>query len=110
MPKRSENTKYTTQVTPDPALEKRSRRNFPLEYKTRIVALADNCQRGELGELLRKEKLYSGQIIQWRKELRDGDVEKLAKSAPSPKAKLSNEHKEIRRLENTNQDTNFKNL
>jgi transposase-like protein len=99
MPKRSENTKDTTQVTPDPSLEKRSRRDFTPEYKTRIVALADNCKRGELGELLRKERLYSGQIIQWRKELRDGDMEKLAKSAPGPKAKLSNEHKEICRLE-----------
>ncbi len=99
MPKQSKRENDSTQVTPDPALEKRNRRDFPLEYKTRIVAQADNCKRGELGVLLRKEKLYSGQVIQWRKELNNGDVEKLSKSAPGPKAKHSTEHKEIARLE-----------
>lgn len=88
------------QTTPDPTLEKRTRRQFPVEYKIRIVAEADQCKRGELGQLLRREKLYSNQIIQWRKELENGDTAKLSKTAPGPKAKLSAEQKEIVRLQN----------
>ena len=33
-----------TQVTPEPALEKRTRRQFKPEYKLRILAAADACQ------------------------------------------------------------------
>ena len=88
------------QTTPDPTLEKRTRRQFPVEYKIRIVAEADQCKRGELGQLLRREKLYSNQVIQWRKELENGDTAKLSKTAPGPKAKLSAEQKEIVRLQN----------
>ena len=45
-----------TQVTPDPALEKRTRRQFKPEYKLRIMAEADARKHGELGALLRREK------------------------------------------------------
>ena len=44
-----------TQVTPDPALEKRTRRKFSVEYKLRIIAEADSCKYGELSGLLRRE-------------------------------------------------------
>lgn len=56
------------QVTPNPNLEKRTRRSFSPEYKQRILAQADACRHGELGELLRREKLFSGQLTAWRKE------------------------------------------
>ena len=36
-----------TQVTPEPALEKRTRRQFTPEYKLRILAKADACKHGE---------------------------------------------------------------
>lgn len=87
------------QVTPDPVLEKRARRGFTAEYKIRIVAEADACKYGELSQLLRREKLYSNQVIQWRKELESGGAGKLAKSAPGPKAKLNLDQKQIARLE-----------
>ncbi len=45
-----------SQVTPAPALEKRTRRRFSTEYKLRIITEAEACQRGELGALLRREK------------------------------------------------------
>ena len=61
-----------TQVIPEPELEKRSRRRFSTEFKLRVIARADACQYGELGELLRSEGLYSGQLQQWRKELAAG--------------------------------------
>ena len=51
-----------TQVTPEPAFEKRTRRQFKTEYKLRIIAEADACEYGELGALLRREKLYSSQL------------------------------------------------
>ena len=59
-----------TQITPEPTLEKRTRRQFTPEYKLRIIAQADACQYGELGALLRREKLYSNQLSDWRRELK----------------------------------------
>jgi hypothetical protein len=47
---------HDTQITPDPALEKRTRRSFSTEYKLRIIAEADTCQYGELGGLLRPKQ------------------------------------------------------
>ena len=38
-----------TQITPNPELEKRTRRRFPAEYKLRIIAEADASKHGELG-------------------------------------------------------------
>ena len=100
MPKPVNTELPESQVTPDPALEKRGRRDFTPEYKVRIVAEADACKHGELTQLLRREGLYSNQVIKWRKELASGNADKLAKTAPGPKAKLSHEQKEIARLEN----------
>ena len=51
-----------TQVTPDPSLEKRTRRKFTVDYKLRIITEANACKHGELGALLRREKLYSNQL------------------------------------------------
>ena len=87
------------QVMPDPALEKRTRRTFSADYKLRIVTEADACQHGELGALLRREKLYHNQIQQWRRELTEGGVGALAKSAPGPKAKQTLEQRKIAELE-----------
>ena len=81
MPKEPSKTS-DTQVTPDPKLEKRTRRTFKPEYKLRIVQEADACKHGELGALLRREKLYSNQLSDWRKEYAENGFEGLAKSAP----------------------------
>lgn len=83
---------------PDPKLERRSRRRFTTEYKLKIIAEADACARGELGPMLRREGLYSNQLQQWRRELADGGVAKLAKSAPGPAPKLTPEEREIEQL------------
>ncbi len=73
-----------TQVTPEPALEKRTRRQLTPEYKLRIIAQADACKRGELGTLLRREKIYSSQLSEWRREFAENGVAGLSKSAPGP--------------------------
>lgn len=90
------------EVTPNPKLEKRTRRQFSIEYKLRILEEAEACQHGELGELLRREKLYSSQLTTWRKELAEDGVEKLHKTAPGPKASKTPEQKRIEALEQEN--------
>ena len=85
-----------TEVVPESTLEKRTRRHFPAEYKLRIIAQADQCPRGELGALLRREHLYSSQLQDWRKQLAHGGEHALSKSAPGPQPKLTAEQRELR--------------
>jgi transposase len=66
---------------PDPELvEQAKRRSFTAEYKARIVAEADACTRpGEVGELLRREGLYSSHLVTWRKQRTDGALKELGR-------------------------------
>ena len=97
-----------TQVTPEPLLEKRSRRIFKPEYKLRIMAEADACKHGELGALLRREKLYSNQLSAWRREYAQGGIAGLAKSAPGPSPSKTPEQRRIEQLEKENNRLNRK--
>ena len=92
----------SSQVTPNPELEKRTRRKFSMEYKLRILAEADACQHGELGALLRRENLYSNQLRDWRAEFRNAGAEGLSKTAPGPKASKTAEQRRIEQLEKEN--------
>jgi len=92
-------TASDSQVMPDPALEKRTRRAFSAEYKLRIVQEAAACPQGQLGALLRREKLYYNQIQQWRREFSQGGMESLSKTAPGPKPKYTAEQQRIVELE-----------
>lgn len=91
------------QVTPNPNLEKRTRRRFTTEYKLKILAEADACQHGEVGQLLRREKLFSSQLATWRRELAAGGADKLTKTVPGPKASKTPEQKRIEQLERDNE-------
>lgn len=97
-----------TQVTPEPALEKRTRRQFKPEYKLRIMAEADACQHGQLGALLRREKLYSNQLSAWRREYAQHGVAGLSKSAPGPAPSKTSEQRRIEQLEKENKRLNHK--
>ena len=97
-----------TQVMPEPALEKRTRRQFKAEYKLRIMAEADACQHGELGALLRREKLYSNQLSAWRREYAQHGVAGLSKSAPGPAPSKTPEQRRIEQLEKENKRLNHK--
>ncbi len=97
-----------TQVIPEPALEKRTRRQFKIEYKLRIIAKADACKHGELGALLRREKLYSSQLSEWRREFAENGVAGLSKSAPGPAASRTPEQRRIDQLEKENSRLNRK--
>lgn len=59
--------------------EKARRRRFEAAYKLRILAEAERCiAAGQLGELLRREGLYSSHLTSWRKQRDAGALEALA--------------------------------
>ena len=87
------------QVTPNPKLEKRSRRVFTTEYKLKIIQQADECKHGEVGKLLRRENLYSAQLNEWRRQYAQNGVAGLDKSAPGPASSKSAEQRQIEKLE-----------
>src|SRR5205823_10998581 len=64
---------------PDPELVEQAKRcTFTAEYKVKILAKADACTRpGEVGELLRREGLYTSHLTYWRKQVRDGALKEL---------------------------------
>jgi transposase len=54
-------------------LTRPARRSFTADYKRRILKEADACTRhGELGELLRREGLYSSTLASFRKQQDSG--------------------------------------
>jgi transposase len=65
---------------PDPEVVPRAkRRRFTAQYKLRIVEEADRCtERGQIGELLRREGLYSSHLSKWRKQRARGQLQGLA--------------------------------
>jgi transposase-like protein len=89
-------------VKPEPNLERRIRRVFTSDYKLSIIQQADACKHGELGQLLRREKLYSGQLLQWRREMAEHGLEGLSKSTPGPAPRRSADDKRIEQLEREN--------
>ena len=75
---------------PDPEVpEQKPRRRFTVGYKLRILQEADACvESGQIGELLRREGLYSSNLTTWRKQREQGLLQAL-----SPK-KRGRKHKE----------------
>jgi transposase-like protein len=67
---------------PDPELvEQAKRRRFTAKYKLEILERADACTRpGEVGELLRREGLYTSHLTYWRKQRKDGALKELGRS------------------------------
>ncbi len=87
---------------PDPEVAaKPKRRQFTAEYRLRILEEADRCtEPGEVGQLLRREGLYSSHLTAWRKARRSGALRGLAskKRGAKPKARNPLEPK-VRQLE-----------
>ncbi len=81
--------KLTTPSTEVP--EKPARRRFTAQYKLRILAQADGCtEMGQVGELLRREGLYSSLLSTWRKQRDEGVLAGLAPKRRGRKAKPEN--------------------
>ena len=83
---------------PDPELvEQAKRRRFTAEYKARVLAEADACTRlGEVGELLRREGLYTSHLTYWRKQRKDGALRELGK--PRGRKPVDRRDEEIAKL------------
>src|SRR3954465_5753863 len=85
---------------PDPELvERAKRRRFTARYKLEILEKADACTRpGEIGELLRREGLYTSHLTYWRKQRRDGALRELGQSrGRKPADRRDGEIAELRR-------------
>lgn len=85
--------------------EKAKRRQFTAEYKLKILKQADACTpgSGELGELLRKEGLYSSHLLTWREQRDAGTLAGLTPKKRGRKAKRRDEvTEELDRLRREN--------
>jgi transposase len=72
---------------PDPEVpEKAKRRRFSAEYKLAVLGEADACtEPGQIGALLRRERLDSSHLVDWRRQRETGALAALArKRGPKP--------------------------
>ena len=80
--------------------KKASRRRFTAEYKARILDEADRCtEPGQVGELLRREGLYSSHLTNWRRQREAGLAPKQRGRKPKSN---KNEQQELDRLRREN--------
>ena len=84
----------------------RAKRSWPAEYKLGILTEIDQAsERGEVGEICRREGLYSSLIDAWRRQRDAGALEGLRdrKTGPKPveasKAELARLRAKVARLE-----------
>jgi len=81
---------------------KAERRRFTKEYKLEILEKVDRCAgAGEIGQLLRREGLYSSHLATWRKQRRDGTLLALGRRR-GPKTKKTAEQLELDKLQREN--------
>ena len=93
------------EISSPEVLEKPVRRRFTAEYKLRILAEADACtERGALGELLRREGLYSSHLSTWQKQREEGVLAGLTPKRRGRKRKPKDPlAEEVARLERENE-------
>ena len=96
--------KRSAAAGPDPEVSaKATRRRFTAAYKLSIVEQADACRTpGEIGELLRREGLYSSHLSSWRKAAREGSLRGLAKKRGPRPSGGKREARKVRKLEREN--------
>src|SRR3954468_1362699 len=85
---------------PDPELvERPKRRRFTAKYKLEILEKAEACTRpGDIGELLRREGLYTSHLTAWRKQRRNGALKELGRPrGRKPADRRDREIAELRR-------------
>jgi len=92
-----------TEVVASPEHDRRQRRRFSAEDKERILREADACtKRGELGELLRREGIYSSHLSAWRAARAEQGRAGLRPKAPGPKPSKDAKDRRIEELEKRN--------
>ena len=84
----------------------RAKRSWPAEYKLKILTEIDQVtERGRVGEICRREGLYSSLIDAWRRQRDAGALEGLRdrktgpKAVEAPRAELARLRATIARLE-----------
>ena len=87
--------------TPEVA-EKPKRRTYDAAYRLRIVEAADRCvEPGQVGELLRREGLYSSHLSKWRRQRDEGVLNALNSKKrgrkPKPRDSATEELERLRR-------------
>ena len=93
----SKSTDSNDRVKPEVS-EKPIRRRFTAEYKARILEEVDRCtQPGQIGELLRREGLYSSHLTSWRRQRDEGLSPKRRGRKPLPNKKERQELERLRR-------------
>jgi len=93
----SKDTEREAQDSPEVS-EKASRRRFTAEYKARILDEADRCtEPGQLGELLRREGLYSSHLTNWRRQRKAGLAPKQRGRKPKSNKQEQQELDRLRR-------------
>jgi transposase len=82
----------------DPQVPARAkRRQYTAKYKLAILAEYDQCDREGKGALLRREKLYTSLLSEWRKQRDRGALEGL--SAPKGRPPVDARDREIAKLQ-----------
>jgi len=93
----------TTEVIAAAANDRRQRRRFTAEQKVRILAEAEACTgRGEIGELLRREGIYSSHLTRWRAARDKHGVSGLSSRRPGRKPSKDAKDRLIAKLERAN--------
>jgi transposase-like protein len=93
-------TNPETEVVATPQNDRRQRRRFSPEEKARILAAADACtERGQLGELLRREGVYGSHLSSWRAQREREGPAGLAAKRPGPKPKHDEKDRLIQKQE-----------
>ncbi len=93
-------------VVADPEVtEKARRRRFTAKYKLWILSEVERCsEHGEIGELLRREGLYSSHLTLWRKQRREGSLKGLTPKKRGRKPRQVNPlSKRVTELERDNE-------
>ena len=101
MSQEQQNGKSTEEGTQTEVVAKAKRRQYPAEYKLRILREVDECKgSGEVGALLRREGLYSSLVSKWREQRERGSLTGLSGRRRGPK--VDPHTKELERLQREN--------
>ena len=84
-------------------VEKAAHRRFSATYKAPILAEADLCTAlGQIGQLLRREGLYSSHLRTWRRQRDEATASSLEGSRRGRKPKSDTNAQELERLNREN--------
>lgn len=88
----SEGPTGTVKLVDPQVTVKAKRRRFTAEYKRRILREAEAlAETGGIGEMLRREGLYTSHLSSWRRERERGELEGLAAKKRGRKARPDKE-------------------